>query len=45
MKYALWAVLFLGLISGCVLFTTGTNITKVPVYLTDNPSLILNSCR
>jgi|GEM_PF-712354 hypothetical protein len=38
MKYALWAVLFLGLISGCVLFTTGTNITKVPVYLTDNPS-------
>jgi hypothetical protein len=38
MKYVLWVVLLLGLISGCVLFTTGTNITKVPVYLTDNPS-------
>jgi hypothetical protein len=36
MKYVLWAVLILSLLAGCVLFTTGTNTVKVPVYLTDN---------
>lgn len=38
MKYVLWAVLILSLLAGCVLFTTGTNTVKVPVYLTDNPT-------
>ncbi|PLV60432.1 DUF4382 domain-containing protein [Thermotoga sp. KOL6] len=43
MRYVLWSILILGLVSGCVLLNSGGSFTKVPVYLTDNPAFDLQA--